>query len=267
MTKLRTKIGILLLAVCSAVYISCDPDGGVNLFSISDDIELGQQLRDEILANPAEYPILPEAQYPQAYQHLRRIRDAVLQSGELRHRNDFEWEVYIVRDDNTLNAFCAPGGYIFVYTGLIKFLQSEDEFAGVMAHEIAHADRRHSTDRLTQAYGLQMLLQIVLGDDRSQLADMAAGLIQLGFSRGQETEADEYSVKYLCGTDYASNGAAGFFQQMLDQGQAGQVPPFLSTHPSEANRVQNINQQATTLSCATDSNPNAQWQAFQNSLP
>jgi predicted Zn-dependent protease len=267
MFALRSKLLVLLLALLSAVYVSCDPDGGVNLFSIQDDIELGQQLRDEILANPAEYPILPEAQYPQAYQHLRRIRDAVLNSGQLNHRDDFEWEVYIVRDDNTLNAFCAPGGYIFVYTGLVKFLQTEDDFAGVMGHEIAHADRRHSTDQLTQRYGLQTLLQVVLGDNQSQLTDIAAGLLQLGFSRRHETEADEYSVKYLCATDYAANGAAGFFQQLIDQGQTGQVPAFLSTHPSEDNRVQNINQQAIDRNCDTSAHPNAQWQAFQNSLP
>lgn len=267
MKALRTKLLFLLLTVFSAVYVSCDPDGGINLFSLNDDKQLGLQLRDEILANPAEYPVLPEAQYPQAYQHLRRIRDEILNSGQLNHKDDFTWEVYIIRDDNTLNAFCAPGGYIFVYTGIIKFLQSEDDFAGVMGHEIAHADRRHSTDQMTQQYGIQTLLEVVLGNNQGVITDMAAGLLQLSFSRKHENEADEYSVKYLCATDYAANGAAGFFQQLIDQGQTGQVPAFLSTHPSEANRVQNINQEATDRNCDTNANPNAQWQAFQNSLP
>ena len=63
--------------------------------------------------------------------------------------SDFDWELKIIHDDETLNAFCAPGGYIYVYTGLIKFLAHEDNLAGVIGHEIAHADLRHSTQQLT----------------------------------------------------------------------------------------------------------------------
>ena len=69
----------------------------------------------------------------------------------------------LIDDDKTLNAFCTPGGFIYVYTGLIKFLDSEDQLAGVMGHEIAHAALRHSTRQMTKVYGVQTLLQVATG--------------------------------------------------------------------------------------------------------
>lgn len=264
----RIELSIMAVAIVGAMtFTACDPDGGINIFSIQDDIALGQQVRDEILSKPAEYPILPEAQYPQAYQHLRRIRDNILNSGMVAHKDDFEWTVYIIQDDDVLNAFCVPGGYIFVYTGIIKYLDTEDEFAGVMGHEIAHADRRHSTDQMTQAYGIQTLLEVVLGNNQNAVTQIASGLLSLSFSRKHETEADKYSVIYLCESPYASNGAAGFFEKLIAGGQGGQTPQFLSTHPNPDNRVAAINGEANTRGCSLTENPNGQWSAFQNSLP
>lgn len=243
-----------------------NPDSSVNLFSVNKDIELGQQLRDEIASNPTEYPVLDEALYPEAYAHLRRIRDKILNSGEVRYKDRFEWEVYIIQDDNVLNAFCAPGGYIYVYTGLIKYLDTEHELAGVMGHEIAHADRRHSTDQLTQQYGLSVLLELALGQNQGTLSDMAANLITLKYSRKGEEEADDFSVIYMCPTDYRADGAAGFFEKLEAQGQAGSTPEFLSTHPSPDSRVDNIKKKSDDLNC-TGSVKDGQYQDFLNSLP
>lgn len=251
-------------------YSACSDGGGVNLFSLSDDKELGKQTRDQILANPTEYSILDEAQYPAAYAHLRRIRDRILNGGAVNHRSDFDWEVYIIHDDATLNAFCVPGGYIFVYTGIIKYLDTEDDFAGVLGHEIAHADLRHSTDAMTTEYGLNTLLSVVLGSAaQSTVTQISASLLTLSFSRANETQADKYSVKYLCNTGYASNGAAGFFQKLIDSQQAGNTPAFLSTHPNPDNRVGNINAEAANLGCSTtpDANAVSTWANFKASIP
>lgn len=238
----------------------------VNIFTIQDDKTLGLQVKNEIASDPATYPILPEAQYPQAYTYLREVRDKILNSGQVRYKNEFAWEVYIIRDDNTLNAFCAPGGYIYVYTGLIKYLDSEDEFAGVMAHEIAHADRRHSTSQLTKAYGISTLLSVVLGDNQSALTDIAQNLLFLSFSRGDETDADEHSVMYLCPTDLNAAGAAGFFEKIEAQG--GSNPPqFLSTHPNPDNRIVKIYEEKTELGCTGTATYDAAYAAFQASLP
>ena len=244
----------------------CTSDGGLNLFTIQDDIELGQQVRDEILADPASYPVLAEDEAPEAYEHLYRVRDAVLASGEIEHADAFDWEVYLIDDPRTLNAFATPGGNLFFYTGLVQYLDEEDHFAGVMGHEIAHADRRHSTQQLTKAYGVATLLQVVLGDDPGLAAEIAAGLVNLRFSRDDETDADHVSVGYLCETDYAADGTAGFFARLEAEGGA-QLPEFLSTHPSSANRVEGIRDEAEARGCSVDPHPGSEWDSFRDALP
>ena len=91
-----------------------------------------------------------------------------------------------------------------VYTGLLKFIDNEATLAGVLGHEIAHAERRHATQRITKAYGVQILLSIVLGEKPAQIAEITAnlfaGLALLTNSRADETEADEYSFGYLKST-------------------------------------------------------------------
>ncbi len=256
-----------LAALALAALAGCTEDtGSINIFTIEDDIELGQQLHEEILADPDTYPLLDEADYPEAYDHLYAIRDAVLGGGEVEHTDDFEWNVYLIDDDETLNAFAAPGGYLYFYTGLIRYLDAEDYFAGVMGHEMAHAALRHATQQLTKIYGLNTLVEIVLGDDPGLLADIALTLVSLSFSREDEAEADEASVRYLCPTVYAADGAAGFFEELLADDSI-EIPEFLSTHPSSESRVEDIRATAEELGCDTTLYEDADYQAFIDSLP
>ncbi len=221
--------------------------GGFNLFTPEQDIELGREVEKQIASDPATYPILPESSNREVYTYVRKITQKILNTGKVNYRDEFAWEVKIIDDPETLNAFCTPGGFIYVYTGLIKFLDSEDELAGVMGHEIAHAALRHSTRQMTKLYGLSALTSILTGNsDPGLLEQIALSLVSLKFSRSHETEADSHSVLYLCSTDYNADGAAGFFRKM--EGQGG-TPEFLSTHPNPGNRVQNIEGEAKSMSC------------------
>lgn len=237
------------------------------LFSVEDEIKLGRQVAAEVEKDPKN-KILDEKKYPQAYAHLRRITNTILNSGQVKYKDQFVWQVKIIHNDSILNAFCAPGGFIYVYTGIIKFLDNEDQFAGVMAHEIAHADRRHATDNLMKAHGINLLLQLVLGkNSNNQIVQVANGLLNLKFSRNHENEADEYSVIYLCNTNYRSDGAAGFFEKMLSTGKGSQVPAFMSTHPNSENRIQNIRNAASQRKCKLNPARDAKYEAFKKSLP
>jgi len=240
-----------LLASTLLLFSDCNKnptDNSFSVFSIDKDISLGRQLQEEIASNPTDYPVLDEGQYPEAYAHIRRIRDNILDGGQVFYADKFEWEVRIIHDDAVLNAFAAPGGFIYVYTGLIKFLDNEYELAGVMGHEIAHADRRHSTDQMTKQYGLQFMLDAALGNNQGALSDIATGLVSLSFSRSDEAEADEYSVIYLCPTEYRGDGAAIFFEKIEASGGGG-TPVFLSTHPSPDSRVENIKAKSVEINC------------------
>lgn len=245
-----------ILILCSSIiFLSVQTScGKINLLSLEDERQLGEQAKAEIASNPSEYPILPKAQNAQAYAFVEGVARDILNSGQVENRDNFQWEVYIIKRDDVLNAFCTPGGKIYFYTGLMKYLDNSSAVAGVMGHEIAHADRRHSGKQLTSQMGLQILLQIVAGtsgQDIAQMVGLLAGLGSLKFSRDHETEADTYSVKYLCPTKYQSDGAYYFFQKLIDQGQGSGTPTFMSTHPDPGDRVNNIKGQAAAQTCVS----------------
>ena len=257
LTLLFAVFSVLMLAGC----------GGVNVFTLDQDRQLGAQVNQEILSNPSQYPVLPERGNEEVYRYIRGITNKILNSGQVEHKDEFAWEVRIIDDANTLNAFATPGGYIYVYTGLIKYLDSEDALAGVMGHEIAHADKRHSTKAMTKQYGLATLLAIATGNQGAgaQLGQVAASLANLKFGRAAETEADTYSVIYLCPTAYEADGAAEFFRK-LEQGGGQRPPEFLSTHPNPGNRVANIEKQANGRQCRSSSSSSSEYNRIKNLL-
>jgi beta-barrel assembly-enhancing protease len=238
-----------------------EPGGGLNLFSVQKDKELGAQVARQIQSNPSQYPILDSASNVEAYRYIYEVRNKILATGLVKHEKEFRWQVRIINDDNTLNAFATPGGYMYFYTGLIKFLDNEAELAGVMGHEMAHADLRHSTRSMTKKFGVQVLLSAVLGN-QSALGQVTSGLLSLKFSRKFETESDHMSVHFLCPTIWPADGGSGFFEKLRDAG--GERPPqFLSTHPSPSNRIENFHKLAQEEGC-TGNNANEQnYQAFK----
>ncbi len=267
------RSGILLLSFTGLFFLSSCDDGKLNIFAVDEDIQMGREVTAEILANPSEYPILDEAQNQEAYQHLRRIRDQVIasgkQSGELRYGDRFDWDVFII-DQDVLNAFALPGGNTFYYSGLIKYLEDEASFAGVMAHEFAHSDRRHTTNRMTKIYGYQVVLSMILGNNPSLAAeiatDLALGLQALAFSREDEYEADEYAVKYIYPSELDSRGVAYFFEQMeLEEGSDWMV--YFSTHPHPSDRIEKIYEHQQALGGKEGARHAERYQAFKNSLP
>ncbi len=250
--KLLKNYSFLFVLAISSFFTSCSSSNDENpddqkvtslFFSVEDDLALGRQVMEEIEGDPANI-VLDSASNVAAYAYLYGMVDKILESGKVQYKDEFVWRLRIIHDDENLNAFCAPGGYIYVYTGLINYLDSADHLAGVMGHEIAHADRRHVSKNMEKQYGLSVMISVLAGDNPGMLAEMAQGLIGLKFSRAHEEDADEFSVVYLCETEYKSDRAAGFFQKLIDEGSAGGTPEFLSTHPNPDNRVESIHQHA-----------------------
>lgn len=255
---------LLFLSACGMVNEK-NKGKGFNLFTIDDDKKLGAQVAAEIDGDPNQFPLLDSIQYKDVYQYVYKVRDKILNTGQVDFKDDFDWRLRIIHDDSTLNAFCTPGGYIYIYTGILKFLDSEDQFAGVLAHEIAHADMRHSTRQMTQMFGIQVLLDVIAGDANA-LKQVTGALIGLKFSRKHEEEADEKSVEYLCPTDYNAAGGAGFFIKINEMGGAS-PPEFLSTHPNSADRVENFQNNAILNGCQGDKTYENEFKAMISKLP
>lgn len=240
---------IILTAALSinSILSSC----GANIFTIEDDVMMGQELDAEIRSDPQNYPIL------QGHEEVKEFvsgigRNIITKSNYVKYEKIFPYKFDVIHDDSTVNAFCIPGGYIYVYTGLIKFLDNEAALAGVIGHEIAHAERRHMSQRLTSYYGVSFVLGLILGNNPNEFAEIFANLaVGIGFlanSRSDETEADDYSIKYLRSTEYFPGGILNFFQKITEeQKKKGQTPGdlemLLSTHPLPQDRIENAKMQ------------------------
>ena len=158
----------------------------------------------------------------------------------------WKWEVNVI-SSNELNAFCMPGGKIVFYSGLIKQLNlNDDEIAIVMGHEISHALREHSREQVSQAMAAQGLLGIGaallgLGEGSAAAANTAyEALLATKFSRVDETEADRIGLELTARAGYDPRAGVALWQKMLKANQGSRPPEFMSTHPAEANRIEQI---------------------------
>ena len=158
----------------------------------------------------------------------------------------WKWEVNVIRSDE-LNAFCMPGGKIAFYSGLITQLNlADDEIAVVMGHEISHALREHSREQVSQAMAAQGLLGVGaallgFGDGAASAANTAyEALIATKFSRVDEAEADRIGLELTARAGYNPRAGVTLWQKMMKANQGSRPPEFLSTHPAEANRIEQI---------------------------
>lgn len=187
-------------------------------------------------------------------QRVRTISNRLIaQTGAFRpDARNWKWEVNVEQNDQ-LNAYCMPGGKIMVFTGLMdKLKTTDDELAAVIGHEIAHALREHGRERMSIAYaqqagvvGVALLAAILSNDQRVTQGSMAAAAavgtvaLTLPNSREAEREADRIGLELGARAGYDPNAAVSLWQKMMANGGA-KPPEWLSTHPSEQSRIQDI---------------------------
>jgi predicted Zn-dependent protease len=162
---------------------------------------------------------------------------------------DGRWEVEIF-DKGEINAFALPGGYIGVFTGMLKVARNQDQLAAVIGHEIAHVTQRHSLKRYNREATTQIGITgvaIATGID-PQVTDLLGAAAQLGlalpFSRGEESEADAVGLDYMAAAGFDPGQSVLLWQNM--KAASGRGPPeFLSTHPSPDNRIEELRARIT----------------------
>lgn len=168
------------------------------------------------------------------------------------------WE-FVVFDSPDVNAFALPGGKVGVYTGLLRLAESDDELATVIGHEIAHVTARHGAERMSEAMVLSALgaagtaaVQNRYGSERARAFALAYGAgATLGrvlpHSRSNESEADYIGLRYAARAGYDPRAAITFWQRMSQHkqhsGGGPALPAFLSTHPTDQQRIANLQQQ------------------------
>ncbi len=230
-------IGVLVISACETVPIT----GRQQLMLVSEpeEVQLGLTAYREILSK-------------ENISRDRRVNAMVQRVGEriaaVSNRPNYQWEFRVV-DKDEANAFALPGGKVAVYTGILKYTQTETGLAVVMGHEVAHALARHGAERMSQSMvantGLNAVSAIAGGQYQGlvQAIGVAYGVgVQLPFGRSQESEADRIGLELMAKAGYDPREAVPFWQRM-SAGKGGSGPPeFLSTHPSGATRVRQLQQ-------------------------
>lgn len=177
------------------------------------------------------------------------VESYLKKNGKEAELQNFAWEFSLVKD-TSVNAFCMPGGKVVFFEGILPMTKSEAGIAVVMGHEIAHAVAKHSNERLSQqmliSYGASLtdiLLSQKSAATRASIQTLYGIGSQLGvilpYSREHEYEADRLGLIFMAMAGYDPNEAVAFWERM-SANNSGSVAEFMSTHPSNANRIANM---------------------------
>ncbi|PLN86335.1 putative peptidase [Aspergillus taichungensis] len=210
-----------------------------NCFSHAQELKVGMQSYEELLEENRGH-ILP-------YDHpLSQKVDAVLQRLiPVAPLEGASWRVHVIDDINTPNAFVLPGGKVFVYTGILPYCQNEDGLAAVLGHEIAHVLAHHPAERMSNSLIAMVAAMGVsfLFDISGQIPAMMLSLVyRLPNSRVQEAEADSIGLTLMAKACFNPEEAYSLWSRM-EQREGTEPPQFLSTHPSNYNRMESIREQ------------------------
>ena len=231
----------------------------------SKEVQLGLQLASEV---EQELVLHPDPQVQAAFQAYGEEIVAVLSPDV---PSEYVFEFKVVQDDSMINAFAAPGGQIYFYTGLFLAAGNQAAVMGVVAHEIAHVTERHGAKQMVAQFGVETVLQMALGGDEggwtSLLTQLGTSGALLSYSRDDETEADVVGLGLLVAAGYDPNPFADFFSVLGAEEGEEDFLSFLSTHPAAGERAAELKKRIAQLpEVPTYQGDPAKWDAFLGSL-
>ncbi len=183
--------------------------------------------------------------YPdQKMQNIVKAVGTKIVRNSVAKKSPYPYQFHLLADPNTINAFALPGGQVFITYALFSKLESEDQLAGVLGHEIGHVIARHSAERIADqalTEGLTGAVVVATGTQQSaQMAQMVSNMINMKYGRGQELQSDELGVRFMLEAGYDPEGMTGVMKILEEAGNGHEQPEFASTHPSPENRIQRI---------------------------
>ena len=241
---------LLLIAPLAAMFllacVATGPGGKTSLIVIpsSQEVTIGAGMAREIAQSEKE---LPDSSWQR---YLNEVGQKIIAVCD---RKDIEYHFTVIASDQ-INAFAAPGGYIYFYTGLLREMDNEAEMAAVMAHEISHVVARHGIKRVQATLGVAMAYELALGDEDSEIihtaVNLGLGLLSAGYSRSNEREADDYGLTYLVRAGYDPRGMEGMLEKLAalgDQSSSSVFEKLASTHPETQERIRNTRAQTAQM--------------------
>ncbi len=210
--------------------------GSANLISSDEEVKMGQEFSVEVAKEDTIY------NNPEVTAYVQSVGQRIVQHSD---RQDIQYHFAVIRKDE-INAFALPGGYVYVYTGLMKDIDDESMLAAVLAHEVGHVTARHAAKKLSAMYTVQSIQTAVLGENPGFFASVFAGAMKTGgflaFSRQDEYEADQLGVKYMYAAGYDPNGMVDLMGKLksVESGEPSKLEKMLATHPPTSERLTRI---------------------------
>jgi predicted Zn-dependent protease len=221
--------------------------------SIGQEVQMGAQAFDQVKNDPKMRPSQDPLEVEPVKRVAARIVEAAKRSKYAEMAKQFQWEVTVIKDDKTANAFALPGGKMAVYTGIFPMAKTESGLAAVMGHEVVHALARHGAERMSQGQLTNTVLQVagaaiglsggnpMLG--QATMAALGAGAqvgVLLPFSRKHESEADYVGLLLAADAGYDPRESVALWERMGQASGGGGQSEFLSTHPSHDTRIDQL---------------------------
>jgi len=249
------KYSLVILTACIILFSGCGSvpvTGRKQLSLVSNDEVLSlslQQYGEFIKSAPISTDKANTALVQKVGRNIAAAVETYLRNnGYANELSSYSWEFNLVKSAD-VNAFCMPGGKIVVYEGILPYTQNETGLAVVLGHEVAHAVAKHANERMSNQMATQYgtaALGTALGGTSAVTQKVAATALGLGtqygillpYSRKQELEADQLGLIFMAMAGYDPSMASAFWQRMSQQG--GSTPEFMSTHPSDATRIKQI---------------------------
>lgn len=221
--------------------------------SVAQEMQMGAQAYDQVKSDPKMRPSQDPREIEPVKRIAARIVEAAKRSKYAEMAQQFQWEVTVIKDDKTANAFALPGGKMAVYTGIFPVAKTEAGLAAVMGHEVVHALARHGAERMSQGQLTNAALQVAGaaagasggGGLVSQAAMAALGVgaqvgVLLPFSRKHESEADYIGILLAADAGYDPRESVHLWERMEQLSSGGGPAEFLSTHPGHDTRIEQL---------------------------
>lgn len=251
-----TRIMLLILSSSSLSVLSgCETNpytgrSQLLMTSVSEEMQLGAQAYQQVKNDPKVH----QSQDPREIEPVKRVAARIIEAAKrskyAEMAKQFQWEVTVIKDDKTMNAFALPGGKIAVYTGIFPVAKTEAGLAAVLGHEVTHALARHGAERMSQGELTNAALQVVgaaagasgMNPTLSQgaMAALGAGAqvgVLLPFSRSHESEADYIGILLAADAGYDPRESVHLWERMEQLSGGGGPSEFLSTHPGHETRI------------------------------
>ncbi len=251
-----TSLCCLLLWGIGLVGCETNPYTGrkqLLMTSVGQEMQMGAQAYNQVKSDPKMRPSQDPREIEPVKRVAARIIEAAKRSKYAEMAQQFQWEVTVIKDDKTANAFALPGGKIAVYTGIFPMAKTEAGLAAVMGHEVVHALARHGAERMSQGQVANIGLQVVgaavgmssknpmLG--QATMAALGAGAqvgVLLPFSRKHESEADYVGILLAADAGYDPRESVALWERMAHMSGGEGTAEFLSTHPSHDTRIDQL---------------------------